>query len=273
MRSDWTTLPRSVITRITEQVGGAFEATPAPDGNHAQIASTVTGPSGPVFVKAACDEWAVQSLRYELAVTQAVDRYPPALRWHFEADGWLVVGTEHLAGPHPDLSPDSPNLDLLAAALKDLQQTSAPGDRWFTPADRLGFAHPAMHGGTLVHSDLNPTNLIITPHGLRIVDWAWATKAAAWVELALLVQWLIGSGHTADQAEDWLRQFPAWTATDPDVLDHFASANAAKWATKARHNTERWVQDLARWTGDWAIHRAHGGVAQGREPRPRARQS
>ncbi|KAB1118479.1 aminoglycoside phosphotransferase [Micromonospora aurantiaca] len=258
MRSDWTALPRSVITRITDQVGGAFEASPAPDGNHAQIASTVTGPSGPVFVKAACGEWGVRSLRYELAVTQAVDRYPPALRWHFEADGWLVVGTEHLAGLHPDLSPGSPDLDLLTAALKDLQQTPAPGDRWFTPAGRLGFTHPAMHGGTLVHSDLNPTNLIVTPHGLRIVDWAWATKAAAWVELALLVQWLIGGGHTADQAEDWLRQFPAWTVTSADVLNHFASTNAAKWATKARHNTERWVHDLAQWTGDWAIHRAHG---------------
>ena len=65
-----------------------------------------------------------------------------------------------------------------------------------------------MDGGTLVHSDLNPTNLIITPHGLRIVDWAWATKAAAWVELALLVQWLIGSGHSAKQTEEWLAQFP-----------------------------------------------------------------
>ncbi|WP_309244176.1 hypothetical protein [Micromonospora parastrephiae] len=44
--------------------------------------------------------------------------------------------------------------------------------------------------------------MIVTPLGLRIVDWAWATKAAAWVELALLVPWLIGSGHSAEQAEE-----------------------------------------------------------------------
>jgi aminoglycoside phosphotransferase (APT) family kinase protein len=65
-----------------------------------------------------------------------------------------------------------------------------------------------MDGDALVHTDLNPANLIVTSGGLRIVDWAYATKAAPWVELALLVQWLIGSGHTPGQAEDWLAPVP-----------------------------------------------------------------
>ncbi|MFI6069216.1 aminoglycoside phosphotransferase [Micromonospora sp. NPDC051227] len=169
-----------------------------------------------------------------------------------------MVGTEHLADPHPDLSPGSTDLNLLLAALTALQETSAPGETWFAPAARLGFAQPAMDGETLIHSDLNPASLIVTPVGLRIVDWAWATKAAAWVELALLVQWLIGSGHSAEQAEEWLAQLPAWTATDHHVLDHFASGNATKWAAKSGQSTELWVQDLAVWTGEWANHRAHG---------------
>ena len=112
--------------------------------------------------------------------------------------------------------------------------TDPPGETWFTPAARLGFAHPAMDGGTLIHSDLNPANLIVTPLGLRIVDWAWATKAAAWVELAVLIPWLTGSGHSAEQAEKWIAQRPAWTATDRLVLDDFASRNATKWATQSR---------------------------------------
>ncbi|MEU5784007.1 aminoglycoside phosphotransferase, partial [Micromonospora lupini] len=103
--------------------------------------------------------------------------------------------------------------------------------------------------------------LIVTPLGLRIVDWAWATKAAAWVELALLVQWLIGSGHRAKQAEEWLTQLPAWTATDRQVLDHFAAKNAAKWAVKSRQSAELWVHDLALWTGEWANHRTYGRQA------------
>ncbi|MEV7331446.1 aminoglycoside phosphotransferase [Micromonospora sp. NPDC093244] len=258
MRSDWTALPESVTAGIAERVGGTFDVTPASSGNHAEIASTVTGPAGRIFVKAASGELSVRSLRYELAATRAIERHPPAVLWQFESDGWLVVGTEHFAGPHPDLSPGSSDLDLLLAALKALQKTPAPGEMWFTPATRLGFAHPAMNGETLIHSDLNPANLIVTPLGLRIVDWAWATKAAAWVELALLVQWLIGSGHSAEQAEEWLTQLPAWTATDRQVLDHFASKNATKWAVKSRQSAALWVHDLALWTGEWANHRTYG---------------
>ncbi|WP_434743189.1 hypothetical protein [Micromonospora sp. SH-82] len=178
MRRDWTALPEIVTTEIAGRVGGAFDVLPASSGDHAEIASTVVGPTGKVFVKAASTEPSVRSLRYELAATSTVDWYPPAVRWHFESAGWLVVGTEHLAGPHPDLSPGSPDLDVFAVTLKGLQETPALGETWFTPATRLGFADPAMTGGTLVHSDLNPTNLIVTTDGLRIVDWAYATKAA-----------------------------------------------------------------------------------------------
>ncbi|MFI5497206.1 phosphotransferase family protein [Actinoplanes sp. NPDC051859] len=107
----------------------------------------------------------------------------------------------------------------------------------------------------LIHADLNPANLIVTPDGLRVVDWAFAMKAAPWVELAMLVPWLIGSGHTPKQAENWLARFPTWTATNSEVLDHFATANAAKWSTKAQQNTATWVQDLAAWTAPWSAHR------------------
>lgn len=139
--------------------------------------------------------------------------------------------------------------------LRELQQSPAPDGTRFTPSARLGFTLPAMDGGMLVHSDLNPANLIMTARGLRIVDWAYATRAAPWVELALLVQWLIGSGHSVGQAEDWLAQFVAWTAIDREVLDTFASRSASKWSAKARRSDEGWVHDLAGWAGEWAAHR------------------
>ncbi|MEU5565468.1 phosphotransferase family protein [Micromonospora musae] len=255
MRRDWAALPEAVTAEIAARVGGIIDAYPAPSGNHAEIASTVTGSTDTVFVKAASTDLSVRSLRYELAVTSAVDRYPPAVRWHFQRNRWLVVAAELLNGPHPDLSHGSKDLDLLGVALNGLQATPAPPGRWFTPEGRLGFAVPGMDGGVLIHSDLNPANLIVTANRLRIVDWAYATKAAPWVELALLVQWLIGSGHTAAQAEQWLAQFPAWTATDPAALAHFASNNASKWSAKSQHSTEKWMHDLATWTGEWAAHR------------------
>lgn len=72
----------------------------------------------------------------------------------------------------------------------------------------------------------------------------------------MLVQWLIGSGHTPGQAEDWLAQFSAWAGADDAALDDFAARNASKWATRSRLATEEWVHDLAAWTGEWAAHRA-----------------
>ncbi|WP_433536387.1 phosphotransferase [Micromonospora sp. CA-249363] len=256
MRREWAALPKTVVTEIAERVGGIIGVRAAPTGNHAEIASTVVGTSGMVFVKAASTGRSVQTLRYELTATRAVDWFPPAVLWHFERDGWLVVGAELLDGPHPDLSPGSPDLELLLVTLKSLQGTPAPPGTWFTPSGRLGFALPEMQGRTLVHSDINPTNLIRTATGMRVVDWAWTTEAAAWVELALLVQWLIGSGHSPAQAEEWLAQFPAWASVGHDTLDAFAAMNAAKWEVKAEQSKDGWVHDLAAWTGEWAQHRS-----------------
>ncbi|WP_431881733.1 phosphotransferase family protein [Micromonospora chalcea] len=255
MRSDWTCLPETVRAGIAARLGGAVTVTPAPAGNHAEIASMVTGPAGRVFIKAGQQ---VPSLRYELAGTLAggsATGYAPAVRWHEEAGDWLVVASEPLDGPHADLSPGSPDLDLLAVALKELQEASAPAGAWYTPAGRLGFTSPAMEGLALVHSDLNPANLIVTRDGLRIVDWAWVTRAAPWVELALLTQWLIGCGHTPAQAEGWLAQFPAWGAAGDAALDHFATRNAAKWSAKAQQRDDPWVRNLAAWTSRWATYR------------------
>jgi hypothetical protein len=244
MRIDWTALPKAVTEAVADRVGGSH-VVPASAGDHAEIAVTVAGASGKVFVKAARSEFGVRSLRYEVRVSEAVSRsHSPAVEWRFEAAGWLVVGFEHCEGPHADLSPGSADLELLFAIMQDLANAPVPDVRPFMPNERFGFAHPAMDGGTLVHTDLTAANLIVTPHGLRIVDWAMATEAAAWVEPAALVVWLIGAGHTPEQAEQWLARNPAWDEADPAILTFFATSNAEKWATKARRSTAPWMHDL-----------------------------
>ncbi|MFC4071955.1 phosphotransferase [Actinoplanes subglobosus] len=262
MRIDWAALPKAVTEQVAHRVGGS-DVTPASAGDHAEVAATVAGARGKVFVKAARSDLAVRSLRYELRVSEAVSRsHSPAVEWHFEAAGWLVAGFEHCEGPHADLSPGSSDLRLLAAALDDLGSTPAPDVRPFMPYERFGFAKPAMDGDTLVHTDLTAANLIVTRHGLRIVDWAMAAKAAPWVELAALTAWLIGAGHTPEQAEQWLAQRTAWEATDPATLTFFATSNAEKWARKAQHSTATWTHDLANWTGQWAAYRLRFGSAR-----------
>lgn len=256
MRMDWDELPEAVTDEVAGRVGGSH-ITPATTGDHAEIAATVTGPDGRVFVKAANTDFGVRSLRYELRVSAATGVvHSSAVRWHFEAAGWLVVGFEHCDGPHADLSPGSPDLDLLGEALTVLGQTPAPDVPMFSPKQRIGFEHPAMDGDTLVHTDLCPPNLIVTPQGLRIVDWAMATTAAPWVELAMLAPWLISAGHTPQQADQWLTHHLAWQLADPEVLDLFATKNAQKWATKSAGATAAWVHNLAAWTSQWSAYRS-----------------
>jgi hypothetical protein len=253
-QTSWAALPGRVIAGVAERVGGV-EAVPAGGGDHAEIAVTVTGADDAVFIKAAATEPGIRSLGQELLVGAVLDReLAPAPLWHFEAAGWLVAAFEYLDDPHADLSPGSHDLDLLAATLDLLGATRAPDLPLFTPTTRLGFADPATDGTTLVHTDLNPANLIATRHGLRIVDWAWATRAAPWVELALLAPWLIGAGHTPGQADQWLALQHHWASTGPDVLSDFAFRNAAKWAAKAARSSVGWVFDLAAWTGQWAAY-------------------
>ncbi|BCY09730.1 phosphotransferase [Actinoplanes sp. L3-i22] len=259
MRIDWTALPEAVTKEVADRVGG-LRVVPATTGDHAEIAATVTGTSGTVFVKAARSDFGVRSLRFERRVSEAVSGpHSPAVAWHFEAAGWLAVGFEHCAGPHADLSPGSPGLELLGGALTVLGETPAPDVPLFSPQARLGFDHPAMSGDTLVHTDLGPANLIVTRHGLRIVDWAMATRAAPWVEPAMLTPWLIGAGHTPEQADRWLARQPAWRSADPVVLDHFAAKNAAKWASKSAGSTAPWMRDLAAWTAQWSAYRIKTG--------------
>ncbi|WP_053703386.1 hypothetical protein [Streptomyces sp. WM6368] len=60
--------------------------------------------------------------------------------------------------------------------------------------------NPALFDGdALLHTDRFPTNILVTGDGLRVVDWAWASRGAAWIDAALRAVWLIRSGHSPQQ--------------------------------------------------------------------------
>jgi hypothetical protein len=71
----------------------------------------------------------------------------------------------------------------------------------------------------------------------------------------LLVQWLIGAGHSPQQAEAWLSQFPSWSAADPATLDLFAAANADRWRHITADDPPAWAVRLAESTQQWATYR------------------
>lgn len=270
MRSDWTALQPEVLGAIKAHTGPIHQVVPAPAGNHADVAATVHAAAGRVFVKAArklseeTDGPEVRSLRNEARIVPHVAEFAPRLHWTVEAGGWLVLGFEHVDGRHADYTPGSPDLEILAKTVHALQGARCPDvvrmsveRRWATVAEDVS----PMAGGALLHTDVNPENLLITPDGRAVlVDWAHASRGAAWVELGLLIPWLLKAGHAPVEVGNWLSQFPSWAAADATHIDLFSEVFAERWRLRAEDSgCPAWVALHADLTRRWAEYRRGSG--------------
>jgi hypothetical protein len=264
MRIDWTDLPAEVRELILTETGPADAIIPAPTGNHADIASTLHTRDGLVFVKAARksadrDGPEVMSLRREAAINPFVSEFAPRLHWMVEAGEWLALGFEHVKGRPADFSPGSPDLEVLAKTVHALQATPCPEvvgmaveKRWQSVADDV----TPLAGGALLHTDLNEDNFLITDGGRAyLVDWAFVARGAAFVEVGLLIPWLLKAGNTPEQADAWVAQFPSWTDADAAHIALFSDVFAAKWQANSETNIADWVHLHAHLAGQWAEYR------------------
>ncbi|QFG22350.1 phosphotransferase family protein [Actinomadura sp. WMMB 499] len=260
MRIDWSALPDEVREGVEAQTGGIRRIEAAPAGNHADIASTLYTVDGRVFVKAARKEPdgdgpEVKSLRWEAAINPHVAEHAPRLHWTVEAGGWLVLGFEHVEARHADYRPGSPDLEALAKVVDALQAMPCPDVLDRRRVDRPGV--PSWAGDTLLHCDLNPANLLIADDGtVRVVDWAFVSRGAAFIELARLIPWLLKAGHEPARAEDWVARFPSWSGTEPAHIDQYARAFADRWRKNTETNRAQWALEHAAAARRWAEHRA-----------------
>ncbi|QKG23204.1 phosphotransferase [Actinomadura verrucosospora] len=264
MRTDWTDLPEDLRNQIAAKTGPIDRIEPAPTGNHADIASTLHTAAGRVFVKAARklddqDGPEVKSLRREAAVNPAVSEFAPRLRWQIEAGEWLVLGFEHVQGRPADFSAGSPDLETLTKTIHAVHQAPCPDAamaaerRWQRFVDD---PTPLAAGGVLLHTDLNQDNFIITTDGSAyVVDWAFVTRGAPWLELILLIPWLLKAGHQPRAAEEWAAQFPAWAEAETTDIDMFTTAFARQWRTASERRQDAWIARHADLTGRWADYR------------------
>ena len=144
----------------------------------------------------------------------------PRLRGTVDQGPWTALVLDDVDGRHPALPWRAAELDLVVAALDRIGEalTPAPVDVP-TVAERLGAeftgwrtlaAGPGpgqldpwsrMHldqlarieatwaehavGDTLLHADIRADNLLLTGEGVVVVDWPWACRGAAVVDLVL----------------------------------------------------------------------------------------
>ncbi|MGH3805870.1 MAG: aminoglycoside phosphotransferase [Pseudonocardiaceae bacterium] len=146
----------------------------------------------------------------------------------------------------------TPDLPKLRDALGRLGQLPCPdlplkhaAQRWSTFSDS-----PGLFAGTaLLHTELSPGNV----H--HLVDWAWPTRGASWIDPACAVVWLIAFGHTPTDAETWAGQLPAWHTATPTHLAAFAQAQHTMWASIAEDHPDAWILRAAQGARRWAEHR------------------
>ncbi|MFC9284987.1 aminoglycoside phosphotransferase [Streptomyces collinus] len=260
-RLRWEELPAAVRTEVQARTGAVLDAQTMTGGNNNALAARLHTARGEVFVKGLpYTHPQIWAQRWEAALGIQVAPIGPRLLWHVEAGGWSLLGFEYTAGRQACYAPGSPDLPLLAQTLTELADRPLPTValepvewRWAEhvsdPADLQQFA-----GDALVHTDLNPANVLTTSRRSYLVDWAWAGRGAVWLDAALAVTWLLASErHTPASAEAWAAHIPAWHQAPARSLDAFARANAAKWSEIARR--EEWARGLCRAARLWAAHR------------------
>lgn len=269
-------LPTAVREAVADHTGRVNDFGSASVGNHAEIAGTLHTERGRVFVKGTRllsgqphgggEAW---SLRNEAAVVPHARPYAPDLLWQVETAGWLLVAFEHVEGRHPRYHPGSADLEPLAAVVAGLCELPCPDAVRLRVEDRYraqDSAAQALAGLAMLHCDLNPSNVLVTPTGdVRVVDWAFCSRGAAWLECGFLLPWLLRDGHTPEAAEAWLDRFPAWKQADPTIIDLFASWLATAWTRRDVPGAAPWITEYAGITRTWAAHRHNRSTTRTRK--------
>jgi hypothetical protein len=264
-RIPWEDLPAALKQAIEARTGAIAAGRTMTAGQNSPLAAVVDTAAGRVFVKGLPSEHRrVITQDREAAVAPLVTAISPALLWRFDEAGWNVLGYQYAPGRHANYRPGSPDLDQVVQLIQALSRIAPPADpgplkraedRWKSyvddPGDELAFA-----GTALTHTDWAPDNILIAPERPWLIDWAWPTLGAAWIDPACwLLRLMAAGGHTAAQAERQAARLTAFAAADPAHLDRFARASVRMWAEIAHGGGSGWTAKMAQAARAWAAHR------------------
>jgi hypothetical protein len=257
LRRHFHDLPAEARQVIADKAGPVLAARTAEGGLNSGIAAFIDTADGPVFVKGIpTDHPQAPAQRREAAIAPHLPRACPRLYWHIETAGWDLLGYEVIQGRHADYAPGSDDLPLVTAAVEELQQTTAPADIAIKAAEQrwAAYAPPGtaglFAGDTLLHTDLAPHNVLVDERA-HIIDWAWPTRGAAWIDPAVLILRLMEAGHSLASADSVARRLPSWRSAPAPAVRAFAAANATAWAEIAQEDTAPWKEAMARHAVDF----------------------
>jgi len=264
LQIDYEALPALVREVVAERTGEVRSARSAEAGTNSTLAALLDTESGAVFIKGLPkDHRGARAQQREAAVAPFVTEVSPRLLWHAELEGWNLLGFEAVqGGRHADYAPGSDDVPKILALLDKLHKAPCPPvpmlsaeRRW---ADLLDDPAEAKHfaGTSLLHTDWNRFNVLVTGRRAWLLDWAWATRGAAFIDTALFIPRLIAAGHTPAQAEGWAEKSAAWQSADQGAVTLFALAAARHLRHLANSDPMgQWRRPMVEASQCWAAYR------------------
>lgn len=263
-RCEWESLPSDLRDAVQCELGPLLKVEPVAEGRRSALAAVAHLDAGRVFLKGAPvdSERGVAQLAREAAVNPYVRAVTPELLADVEAGGWRVLAFEHVEGRHADYRPGSRDLDTVLDTLAAVGEVALPaeaGVMWFegrwsdytVVPERLA----RLSGEALLHTDLNPGNVLVTGAGARLVDWGMASRGAPLVNPADLVVNLIACGHAPKDAEAVVNALAIWRKTDSEVIDYYARLLATTWLEAFWTPTHPWARAVVDAAVRWAMYR------------------
>ena len=258
--TEWHDLDPAVRHAIEQQTGPDRRARTASAGLNSHLALILDTPHGTVFIKGlpAGHPGIVRQHR-EAMINPHVLPVAPRLRWHAEDAGWDLLAFDYIPGArHADYTPGSPDLLNVVEVMNRLHRIPCPDlpvkdatQRWAAYIDDSS----CLAGDTLLHTDVNRLTFLLSPAGTWIIDWAWPTRGAAFIDPACFLLRLIAAGHTPASAERWASHCDGWHGADPGAIDAFATASARLYTEIAHDDPQPWKQCLAMAADQWAAYR------------------
>ncbi|MEU3602215.1 phosphotransferase [Streptomyces sp. NPDC006798] len=258
-RLGWDGLPPGLRAGIEDLVGAVYDATTVVDGLNCRFAATVaTERHGGLFLKGVPDgpNDEAAALHRETLLNPAVTGIGPRLRYDIRTDGWRVLAFDRIDGRHAGLGPGSRDLDAVRDVLVRMRELRPPAGVAVPPlAERYaGFLGPGdaelLAGQTLLHTDTNPHNILVTEQDRAprayVVDWAMAATGPGWVDAAYTAVRLMEFDQPPAAALGWLATVPSWPAAEPAAVRAFVETVCRHWTAVVGEQGAQWSNNCYR---------------------------
>ncbi|WP_246203448.1 protein kinase [Streptomyces tailanensis] len=263
MSKDFTASEVQALIRPHTGAVTGFERTAR--GFMSDLTAIVDCERGPFFVKAVRNSPGGRrdSITREKQVNAFVWPISPALRWHVEDGSWVVLGFEAVEGRPANFGPDSADLRSIVELVECIGRLKLPpvAEGWpetrWDPFVRNDSEAEFFRGETLLHTDINPSNLLVGESGMWAVDWAWPTRGGrpSSIRPSWIFNWWPPDTVPSLRSRGGA-QCTAWAEAEPKALDEFAAAQLRMYRTAVgRKPDSPWLHAMVAAGQSWVEHR------------------